>query len=334
MFAIFVGCAFGGVGCAKNGAWVHEGRGADVENDGSPDDDISPEWTAMNSGTDEILFSVWGSSATDVYAVGSAGSVLRYDGDAWTIAVSAPECWFVSVWGSCSTDVFVSGYSNTSCCTFHYDGASWSPVSQAPEACPAGIVWGTSHADVFAAGNSGEVDHYDGFSWEDMLNAGFGASGLWGASASDVYLVGNDGSIGYVIHYDGHTWSSPFAHTTDFLPNSLWGTSATDIWATVSYCAVEVDNCYPFVRFDGSDWRPVDTNAAGDRSFSGIWGASPSDLFAVGSYGAALHGDGTTWSSMASGTRNELIAAWGSSATDVFAVGESGTILHYAGPPQ
>ena len=67
-----------------------------------------------------------------------------------------------------------------------------------------------------------------------------------------------------------------------------------------------------------------------------VWGTSPSDIFAVGDSGTILHYDGSTWSSMISGTDYRLDDIWGSSPSDVFAVGFSqsttiGIILHYDG---
>jgi hypothetical protein len=69
----------------------------------------------------------------------------------------------------------------------------------------------------------------------------------------------------------------------------------------------------------------------GFLDFYGIWGSSGSDVFAVGEYGTILHYDGTSWSSMVSGTTNHLTGVWGSSGNDVFAMGEYGVILHYDG---
>ena len=70
----------------------------------------------------------------------------------------------------------------------------------------------------------------------------------------------------------------------------------------------------------------------------GVWGSSPSDVFAVGEAdveqpGLILHYDGATWSLMYGWAPNSLIGVWGSSSTDVFAVGRNGEILHY-GPRQ
>jgi hypothetical protein len=53
----------------------------------------------------------------------------------------------------------------------------------------------------------------------------------------------------------------------------------------------------------------------------------------VGKHGTVLHYDGTSWSSIDSGTTEHLSSIWGSSASDVFIVGNSGTILHYPTPP-
>jgi photosystem II stability/assembly factor-like uncharacterized protein len=60
-----------------------------------------------------------------------------------------------------------------------------------------------------------------------------------------------------------------------------------------------------------------------------IWGNSGSNVFAVGSEGTILHYDGTTWSTMTSGSTADLRGVWGSSGSDLFAVGTSGTVLHY-----
>ena len=57
------------------------------------------------------LLDVWGLSATDVYAVG-AGTMLHFDGQAWTEVQSVPQR-LAGVWGSSATDVFTVGSGGT-----------------------------------------------------------------------------------------------------------------------------------------------------------------------------------------------------------------------------
>lgn len=69
--------------------------------------------TVTNNGTtvSPQLRSVWGSSSTDVWAVGTEGAVLHYDGTAWTpagpIVIPAPD--FISIWGSDASHVYILG---------------------------------------------------------------------------------------------------------------------------------------------------------------------------------------------------------------------------------
>ncbi len=63
----------------------------------------------------------------------------------------------------------------------------------------------------------------------------------------------------------------------------------------------------------------------------GVWGTDGSDVFVVGGSGMIAHYDGSKWSPMSSGNTSDLQCVWGTSRTDVFAAGNSGIILHYDG---
>jgi hypothetical protein len=84
----------------------------------------------------------------------------------------------------------------------------------------------------------------------------------------------------------------------------------------------------PHISSTASGWNPMYMPAG---QLYDIWGSNASDVFVVGTAGAAWHYDGTYWSSMDSGTDAELRGVWGNSSSDVFAVGLYGTILHYDG---
>jgi hypothetical protein len=69
----------------------------------------------------------------------------------------------------------------------------------------------------------------------------------------------------------------------------------------------------------GPVWSALNSGTA--SMLYGVWGSSPSDVFAVGNVGTILHYNGSAWSAMSSGTTRELVGVWGNSATDVFAGG-------------
>jgi hypothetical protein len=62
-----------------------------------------------------------------------------------------------------------------------------------------------------------------------------------------------------------------------------------------------------------------------------IWGASASDIWAVGDGGTLMHWDGVRWSTTLGDTRQRWFALWGSSATDVWVVGLAGAIQRFNG---
>jgi len=58
--------------------------------------------------------------------------------------------------------------------------------------------------------------------------------------------------------------------------------------------------------------RPLAPMESGSSAgLRGAWGASGSDVYAVGDLGTILHYDGAGWSAMASGTNAYLRDAWG-----------------------
>ena len=158
----------------------------------------------MSSGTTDALVGLWGSSSSDVFAVGDNGTILHYDGSVWTPMVSGTDKWLEAVWGSSSSDVFaLGGFTGTGVVT-HYNGSTWTYVAndQAME-----CVWGFSPSDVFTAGSNdiylvpSKIRHYNGTAWNVMQSGTTELLfGIWGSSSSDVFVVGAGGTI---LHYSG-----------------------------------------------------------------------------------------------------------------------------------
>jgi len=68
-------------------------------------------WSEMPAPPTGPLLEVWGTTGSDVYAVG-VGTILHYDGQGWSEILAAPQR-LAGVWGSSPTDVFVAGSSGT-----------------------------------------------------------------------------------------------------------------------------------------------------------------------------------------------------------------------------
>ncbi|MBF0497110.1 MAG: hypothetical protein HQK58_11145, partial [Deltaproteobacteria bacterium] len=64
---------------------------------------------AISGLTASSLSGIWGSSGTDIFAVGTSGTIMHYDGNLWTAMTSNTTKTLLSVWGSSSTDVFAVG---------------------------------------------------------------------------------------------------------------------------------------------------------------------------------------------------------------------------------
>ena len=65
----------------------------------------------------------------------------------------------------------------------------------------------------------------------------------------------------------------------------------------------------------------------------GVWGAGPTDLFAVGDSNTILHFDGWLWRKMEDDPEKSdaFKCVWGRSGRDVYAAGDDGTLQHYDG---
>jgi hypothetical protein len=127
------------------------------------------------------LWGVWGSSPSDIFAVGVAGTLLHYDGTRWDRINKDIGRALTNVWGTRRKNL--------------HD------------------VWGSDN-NLFVIGVTGTILHYDGANWRAMnSDANSDLWGVWGSSASDVYAVGGAGTI---LHYDGMNWVSiPGSNTND-----------------------------------------------------------------------------------------------------------------------
>ncbi len=287
------------------------------------------EWCLVESGvrSSERLNSVWGSSKSDVWAVGSRGSVVHYDGATWKAVPIDNKSTFFAIWGSGPNDVWAISDTMTIMRTdgFKNGGATWTrlpSLSVNPYYETATTVMFGFGPDNFRIGTypkddapnqtSGNMlvkkagDVQEGKSPLTRVGGLKGTvTGIWGSSPDDVWIL-----------VDNRRTNNNYQGSPIEAGKTLHGRPA----------AAGADT-----KGDTLAWTVVDSQAT--VVLHGIWGSSAADVWAVGDHGTIRHiyPNDLRWQVVDSPTTANLRAIWGTGPNDIWVVGDEGTILHYDG---
>jgi photosystem II stability/assembly factor-like uncharacterized protein len=93
--------------CTANGSDIYVvGGGGLIAH--STDSGVS--WTPESGAPNTDLFAVWGASATEVWAVGNNGVIVRRQANGtWAPVASPTSVQLLSIWGSSATDIWAAG---------------------------------------------------------------------------------------------------------------------------------------------------------------------------------------------------------------------------------
>ncbi|MFH1313404.1 MAG: hypothetical protein ABIJ00_09290 [Candidatus Eisenbacteria bacterium] len=276
-------------------------------------------WELMDSGTMFYLYAVWGSGPNDVYAVGQNGTVIHYDGATWERIRLATDAHLYCIWGTSSDDIHIGSSSYF----YHYDGNEWTQGPYLGSWYTKYDIWGSSPTNVFAVGYTGRIFHYDGNEWSDIgdqVPTNLVLRSIWGSDSTNVYVVGEDGTM---LHHDGDTWTD----ITDPMMDNFWlyeidGRSANDIYVSASNSGV--------FHYNGSAWERIADWGDLDGYQYGIW-VGATNAYSAGEDGEITRYDGAEWTSVTGGPFDRLESVWAASATNAVAVGRDGLILRYDG---
>ncbi len=295
-----------------------------------PPPEPEPDWTAMEvPETGNSYYAVWGSGPDNVYAAGSYGALLRYDGTTWTRVDCGVDASLDGIWGAGANDVFVVG---TGATIIHYDGATWTRMDTGePETVLFQAVWGNAPNDVNVVGAYGKVLHYDGSTWSVLgsLPETFYGLDVWSSSPNDVFVVDLSGGV---HHYDGSTWSQvslPAKTDEDINIRAVYGTAANDVFVAGASDQGWYEKAVVF-HYDGTSWKLLEDFTYSAGGFTDVWASGPDNVFAVGTNSQIYHYDGSEWSETVSDTNKTFGALWGSNPSDVFFVGPDDQVLHYS----
>ena len=146
------------------------------------------------TGTTFDLWDVWGTSPTNVYAVGESGTILRYEGTAWSQESGVPTSQSLNgVWGTSPTDIYAVGDYGT---IVHFDGASWTAQNSGTLEHLHGI-WGLRPNEIYVVGYGGTILHFNGTTWlHDTGPTTADLFDVWGSAVTGtLWAVGRSGVV-------------------------------------------------------------------------------------------------------------------------------------------
>ena len=270
-------------------------------------------WTAMTSNSNQSLNSVWGTSASAVWAVGGGGTALFYDGIRWQARPTPQDVQFdtmLSVSGTADDNVFASGLSTSATgsgtSVIRFDGTSWSFLGRVP----VGVGYRPSCVGAYADN--------DVFVW--------GHTGAPGGAARDdtgtLYRVTN-GVATLVM-----TTSVPFFQ--NLLSCALRVFSPTDIVATGQAQVLRIDSVAKTATPIGGTLSSAQNGA--------LWAHDTNNLFITVGGNAQRWSGGSSWTNLTTGVNSQLLAISGTSTGRVFSAGwapsgsmQAGTVLFWDG---
>lgn len=294
-------------------------------------------WCEEPSGVTDNLYGVWGSGPLNVYAVGAAGAIVKWDGQTWT-KQAAP-----------SPATTLRGI------TFPRDGGGYVIVGDGGTilnaagkvTSPSGAtnlngVAADNASDVFIVGDNGTLlkGSATGSFSVKTANGNYGnpPSSQAGVKLSAIAVAASGDNFAYAGNQGYNLRRHRDFFGTDVFDNGAAGTTQnlSGIFFASSYIFAVGPQGTLVSRGPKGNSFPNWTvqNVPNAPSLQGVWGAADNKVYAVGEMLTILYWDGAVWSkvplpNVTANLTRKLNAVWGTGATNVYAVGDNGTILHY-----
>ena len=305
-------------------------------------------WEILSSGEPESLGELWGSSADDIFTLGSpihsdCGKSVVYHFNGQALAESyRPLCGTLErIRGRSQDDIYVVGSSGLSDLIAHYDGQTWTQVEGAFMAEMKDI-WLDDDGGAVAVGDWGEIRSFDGTSWDEQNYEGehrFWSVG--GRSMSDYYLA--DGrspemfeTQGSVLHFDGTEFSKIWSG--DVFLRAVWALPGE---SKAILAGGRFPSSDPMKALEDGIILECDLEQCREEHtlplalFRGIWGTSTGEVIvggsqpheALGDVTILLRYDGNSWSTMLQTPLGYIADVWGDDKGNLLVAGASRLIF-------
>jgi uncharacterized protein YjdB len=169
------GSVYGIWGSAGNNVFAVTSNGEVLRFNGS-------SWSVSTTSASP-LWAVYGTSANDVYATGESGVALRFNGTSWSSVNASTSGTLAGVWGSSATNLMAVGstVSGSTGIAFRNTGSGWTSMAM-PTSAMLTSIWGPSANDVYATGDGGLIVRWNGSSWSTMSSGT--SDQLWSVSGA------------------------------------------------------------------------------------------------------------------------------------------------------
>ncbi|NMC69778.1 MAG: hypothetical protein GYA57_06875 [Myxococcales bacterium] len=264
---------------------------------------------------------------TNVWVVGSGGTVLQWSGSGWTNRSDAGFTGTLrGVWSlSSPTTVVVVGDRGA---LRTWNGSTWTTPTVTPALDTNETLYdvqGWASNSIAAIGGRASypfhatVVGFDGTTWRSATFGSVRLRGLWGYRNNDLWGVGLGGQI---WHWDGTRWVESDSGTT----YDLYAVHGTGSSAVRAVGAGGRETTYSGFRWTASSVG-VTTSA-----LYGYYARSATEAWAVGASGTIVRRDGSVWKLYAPSPTSYDLYSVHSAGNVIFAVGAGGTVLTYRVP--
>lgn len=272
-----------------------------------------PTWCQETSPTTNRLHGIWAASASDVFAVGDNGTIVRRVNGTWTQMTSPTTNHLRGVWGLSSSDVWASGVAVNGVGTvLHWDGTAWSLVSGATTDLDS--VWAASSTDVWFTGST-VVLRWNGSALSTVNSFAGPLLSVSGTGSNDVWVTGENTNA---HHWNGSTWTTliPGVGTSSLL--CVLAVAVNDAWFSDFMPGKET------AHWTGSKWTILRASTGG---WNGMSALSSTDIWGAGGSHVG-HWDGTAWSAETPPGASPVLWSVTTRPGNAWVVGDSGLIGH------
>jgi hypothetical protein len=256
------------------------------------------QWSLAPTGTSSFLRGVWGNASNRLWAVGDMGTVLRWNGSNFTKETSGTLVNLNTVWGSSETNLYAGGMNGV--IIRSGGGGSWNTESSGTTV-EIKRISGTDAKNVWAVAGSTTILSSAGSGWSSQTQSSLSSvSDVLVLGVNDVWAGGGPCKLG---RWDGTIWKFLSASPTYCSIGNvvLAGSGPGDVWA-----AADRKGLGQYASGDPTKETAVDLLASGNlvgtpATFNAAWSGGPGDVHLVTSQGNIMRRVGSTGGTQVSG---------------------------------